>query len=174
MRGWTEDEIRNRDLMAPCGLYCGACGIYIAHRDNNAKFRAILAQLYGSQPEQTRCRGCMQPDPPECLYGFCQSCPIRDCVRRRGYRSCHPCPEWPCEHIEHFPIAVGRSVMQRAIPRWRELVAQLGDEEGSVAWARGECERYHCPQCGGPLFRAATRCRACGRDVVDELDGRNT
>ncbi len=23
MKGWTEEEIRNRDLMAPCGLYCG-------------------------------------------------------------------------------------------------------------------------------------------------------
>ncbi len=22
MEGWTEDEIRNKDLMAPCGLYC--------------------------------------------------------------------------------------------------------------------------------------------------------
>ena len=27
MEGWTEDEIRNNDLMAPCGLYCGACNL---------------------------------------------------------------------------------------------------------------------------------------------------
>jgi len=27
MDGWSEQEIRNQDLMAPCGLYCGACGI---------------------------------------------------------------------------------------------------------------------------------------------------
>jgi len=25
MEGWTEEEIKNTDLMAPCGLYCGAC-----------------------------------------------------------------------------------------------------------------------------------------------------
>ncbi len=27
MEGWTEEEIQNRDLMAPCGLYgyCRAC-----------------------------------------------------------------------------------------------------------------------------------------------------
>lgn len=24
----------NPDLIAPCGLYCGVCAIYIAHRDN--------------------------------------------------------------------------------------------------------------------------------------------
>jgi hypothetical protein len=36
-----------------------------------------------------------------------------------------------------------------------------------------ECEGYHCAGCGEPLFRGAIRCRACGREVADELDGRN-
>ncbi|HMA86582.1 MAG TPA: DUF3795 domain-containing protein [Desulfosalsimonadaceae bacterium] len=27
--------------MAPCGLYCGACAVYIATRDNNEKFKAV-------------------------------------------------------------------------------------------------------------------------------------
>jgi len=35
MAGWTEEEITNRELMAPCGLYCGTCGVYIATRDDN-------------------------------------------------------------------------------------------------------------------------------------------
>jgi hypothetical protein len=173
MKGWTDDEIRNKHLMAPCGLYCGACGVYIATRDDNAKFRAVLGNLYGSAPEETRCLGCMQPEPPECLYGFCRSCPLRDCVRTKGYYSCHQCDEWPCSLVEEFPLPVGRRVMKRAIPLWREHVERLGDEAGSVAWARGECERYHCPDCDAPLFRGALRCRACGRELADDLDGRN-
>ena len=68
----------------------------------------------------------MQPDPPECLFQFCRSCPIRDCVRTKGYYSCHQCNEFPCAHIEAFPIPVGRRVIARAIPKWRELVAELG------------------------------------------------
>ena len=51
------------------------------------------------------------------------------------------------------------------------MVARYGDEEGSVEWARAECERYHCPDCGSPLFRGAQRCRVCKRDVSDDLDG---
>lgn len=43
MEGWTEEEIRNKDLMAPCGLYCGVCAIYMATRDGNE-------QLKGSDP----------------------------------------------------------------------------------------------------------------------------
>jgi len=54
---------------------------------------------------------------------------------------------------------------------WEEKVAQLGDEKGSVEWARSVCERYHCLVCGKPLFRGAQRCRECKSPVADDLDG---
>jgi uncharacterized protein DUF3795 len=171
MEGWTEEEIRNKDLMAPCGLYCGACGVYIATRDKNEKFKTIMANLYGTKPEETECHGCMQPDPPKKLYGPCKMCQMRDCIKSKGYYSCHQCDEWPCSMTEEFAISTGRSVMNRTIPIWREKVAQSGDEEGSVEWARSECKRYHCPTCGKPLFRGAQRCRACQTEVADKLDG---
>jgi ferredoxin len=59
MQGWTEKEIRTKDLMAPCGLYCGTCAVYIATGDRNEKSKAIMANLYGTKPEQTECLGCM-------------------------------------------------------------------------------------------------------------------
>lgn len=173
MKGWSEDEFADRRLRAPCGLYCGTCGVYLSHRDGNTRFRDILANLYGSTPEQTACKGCMQEDPPECLYVFCQSCPIRSCVHDKGLYSCHQCDEFPCNLVETFPLSVGRRVMKRAIPRWRELAARYGDDRGSVEWARSECERYHCPDCGEPLFRGAIKCRKCRKVVADELDGYN-
>lgn len=171
MKGWSEDEIRDRTLMAPCGLYCGVCGVYIATRDDNAKFKTVMGNLYGTRPEDTACRGCMQPDPPQKLYGFCALCAIRDCVRSKGFYSCHQCSDWPCDRIRTFGLATGRRVMMQTIPVWREMVAVHGHEEGCVEWARSVCERYHCPGCGSPLFRGAQRCRACGRAVADDLDG---
>jgi hypothetical protein len=171
MPEWTEDEFQNKALMAPCGLYCGACGIYIATRDNNAKFKAVMGNLYGTPPEETECRGCMQPDPPQKLYVYCRYCAIRTCVASRGYYACHQCRDWPCTLITNFGLATGRKVMQRAIPAWRAQVAACGDEKGSVEWARAECARYHCAGCGHPLFRGAQRCRACKRPVAEELDG---
>ena len=93
MKGWTEDEFRNKALMAPCGLYCGACGVYIATRDGNDKFKSVMANLYGTRPEETECLGCMQTDPAKKVYAFCQSCPMRACVKSRGYYSCHQCGE---------------------------------------------------------------------------------
>jgi hypothetical protein len=171
MKGWKEREFRKRDLMAPCGLYCGVCGIYIATRDRNQKFKEVMGNLYGTKAEDTECLGCMQADPPLRLYGYCRSCNIRRCVKSRGFYSCHQCGEWPCEQIENFFFATGRRVMKSTIPVWREKVAMHGDDEGSVEWARSVCERYHCPHCGEPLFRGAQRCRACKKSVAEELDG---
>jgi len=170
MRGWAESELENRELMAPCGLYCGVCGVYLATRDDNDKFRALLGNLYGTPPEETRCRGCMQ-DPPQMLYAYCRSCRIRECVLGRGLTSCHLCREWPCALIEDFPLATGRRVIMRTIPLWREQVARHGAERGSVEWARAECARYHCPSCGEPLFRGVQKCRACGFPLAEILDG---
>ena len=172
MEGWTEEEFKNKDLMAPCGLYCGLCGIYIATRENNKKFREIMGKLYGTEPEETECYGCMQADPPKKLYGYCKDCKIRDCIKSKGYYSCHQCDEWPCDLIKNFPITTGARVMKRTIPIWREKVAELGDEEGSIEWARMECGRYHCSSCGKALFRGAQRCRNCKKDIADELDGK--
>ncbi|MBF0118452.1 MAG: DUF3795 domain-containing protein [Desulfobacterales bacterium] len=171
MEGWTEEEFKNKNLMAPCGLYCGLCGIYIATRDKNEKFKTIMANLYGTKPELTECCGCMQADPPEKLYGYCKFCEIRTCVKSKGYYSCHQCQDWPCSKIEKFPLATGLNVMKRTIPIWRSKVNENGDELGSVEWAKAECERYHCSGCGSPLFRGAQRCRTCKKVVADELDG---
>jgi hypothetical protein len=171
MEGWSDEEIRNRELMAPCGLYCGVCGVYIATRDGNEKFKTVMGNLYGTRPEETQCAGCMQSDPPRMLYGYCATCGIRDCVRAKGFYSCHQCTDWPCPLITNFGLKTGRRVMLQTIPLWRAKVSELGDEEGSVEWARSVCERYHCRGCGGPLFRGAQRCRACGRIVSEELDG---
>ena len=43
MEGWTEEEIKDKNLMAPCGLYCGVCGVYIATRDKNEKSGPLWA-----------------------------------------------------------------------------------------------------------------------------------
>jgi hypothetical protein len=84
VKGWTEEEIKNKDLMAPCGLYCGACGIYIATRDENEKFKGVMGRLYGTEPEETECCGCMQSDPPEKALRVLQNMPHQRLRKREG------------------------------------------------------------------------------------------
>jgi len=151
--GSTNMEIDER-LLAPCGLYCGVCAVRIAYRDDNRKFKERLMGTYGlSNPEDVRCQGCLSDD----RFLYCEVCPIRDCCAEKGVEGCHQCDDWPCEFIENFPYPVGKKVMLRAIPTWREM--------GTEKWVEMEEERYHCPQCGYVLFRGAKRCRNCSVEV---------
>jgi len=157
----------NRDFLAPCGLYCGVCAIHIAHRDKNLKFKERLVQLYKGQVqgkgklpnsanlcvEDMHCGGCLSED----LFMHCRQCAIRDCTKEKGYAGCHECDEFPCRHIENFPMAVGKKVILRAIPYWREV--------GTEKWVEDEEARYLCPECGNKVFRGVVRCNKCKSDL---------
>jgi len=147
-RAFSMSEV-SPELIAPCGLYCGVCGIYIATRDGNDKFKERLTQVYNLPVEEIECRGCLAEKP----FIYCRVCAIKSCTGERGYEGCHQCDQWPCEHIEKFPLPVGKKVIMRAVSQWREW--------GTEKWVREEEERYHCPECGYPLFRGAKRCRSC-------------
>jgi len=153
----------NPDFIAPCGLYCGVCAIYIADRDNNLKFKERLLSLYkggvpgkGTLPnsehltiEDIRCGGCRSDAP----FMHCRQCEIRACTRDKGYTGCHECDDFPCRHIEDFPMAVGKKVILRAIQYWREV--------GTEKWIQDEEARYTCPECGNKAFRGAVKCNRC-------------
>ena len=145
----------NKDLLAPCGLYCGVCGIMIAHSGNDQKFKEKLSAFYGCSPDDIACKGCLSDE----TFAYCRTCPVKSCTRDKGYEGCHKCSDFPCKLIENFPIPVGKKVILRAIPAWREL--------GTEKWVEEEEKRYHCPQCGYQLFRGAKRCRNC-KEPVDQ------
>lgn len=139
----------DRALLPPCGLYCGVCGIFIASKDNNQKFKERLAPVYNVSPEQIHCKGCMSEE----VFVLCKMCPIKACANDKGYEACHQCKDFPCNHISEFPYVVGRKVMLRALPQWRDL--------GTEKWVEKEIKRYICPDCGHKLFRGAKRCNNC-------------
>ena len=151
-----------KKLLAPCGLYCGVCGIYIAHRDDNVKFKERLVPVYSVDiygvnlnlgVDDIKCEGCLSDE----LFVSCRDCPMRNCTAEKGIEGCHQCDDFPCKYIDDFPIAVGKKVILRAIPAWREL--------GTEKWIEEEEKRYHCPHCGYALFRGAKRCRSCKQPV---------
>ena len=145
----------NKDLLAPCGLYCGVCGVLIAHKGNDQKFKEKLSTVYGCSPDDIACNGCLSGE----TFMYCKTCPIKSCTRDKNYEACHQCSDFPCKLIEGFPIPVGKKVILRAIPAWRQL--------GTERWVEEEEKRYHCPSCGYQLFRGAKRCRSC-KEPVDQ------
>jgi len=146
-----------KELLAPCGLYCGVCAIYIAHKDNNLKFKQILFPIYkafAKSVDDISCTGCLSDG---VVFPVCSKCPIKNCTREKGIEGCHQCDEFPCKFITNFPIPVAKKVISRSIPAWREL--------GTEMWVEQEEKRYHCPECGNKLFRGAKRCNKCKATV---------
>lgn len=147
----------NKDFLAPCGLYCGVCGVYFATRDDNAAFLDKLGAFYQGAMgldnplprEELQCKGCMSDK----VSLFCRVCAIKECTAKKGYEGCHECADWPCEHVENFPVPVGKKVIMRAVPYWRE--------HGTEKYISDEEARYVCPQCGNKTFRGAKRCNKC-------------
>ena len=120
-----------KELTAPCGLYCGVCAIHIADRDNNLKFKERLVDVYkpfSKTIEDIKCNGCLSEN-KEDIFGYCQLCPIRDCIKNKEIEGCYQCDDFPCKFIRDFPIPVGKKVILRAIPRWREIGTEKWFEE---------------------------------------------
>jgi len=78
----------NPDYIAPCGLYCGVCGILYATLENNWKFKERLVDFYSDKlPESEKlsvedihCKGCLSSEP----FYFCKECAIKDCVTQKA------------------------------------------------------------------------------------------
>lgn len=59
-----------KDLIGRCGIYCGACRLYILKK----------------------CKGCLN------IYAREEAkCPYYKCVENKGINSCGECQEFPCE-----------------------------------------------------------------------------
>ncbi|MBU3915418.1 DUF3795 domain-containing protein [bacterium] len=150
----------NQDFVSPCGLYCGVCGVYYATRDKNNEFMEKLIGVYESKMpglkltiDDLQCKGCLS----DTVSVFCRSCGIKSCTKEKGYEGCHQCDDYPCKFIDEFPMPVGKKVISRVIPYWRE--------HGTEKWIRDEEARYVCPECDHILFRGAKRCNSCKTPV---------
>ncbi len=153
----------NPDFISPCGLYCGVCAIHIADRDNNNKLKERLLGLYkgkisgkGILPNSEnltvndiKCSGCLSGN----LFMHCKQCDIKNCTKEKGYKGCYQCDEFPCKHIDNFPMTIGKKVILRSVPYIRKY--------GIKKWVKDEETRYLCPQCKNRVFRGAVRCNKC-------------
>lgn len=149
------------ELIPPCGLYCGVCRIYQATQAGDRRILNRLRVIYAKRlpglalesVEDMVCDGCRS----DRRFAHCEKCAIRECAEMKGVEGCFECVDFPCDSIHSFPSDVGRKVILRAVPIWREI--------GTEAWVQAEEMRYHCPECGEKLFRGANQCLSCGSQV---------
>lgn len=149
----------NQALVGRCGLYCGACSIYRAEKDN-PEYRNRLAARFNCPPEKVRCNGCGALT-PEC-WGY--ECKFVKCLKEKGYEFCFECAEYEqrtCEMFEKF----SRSYLEEDGVNLRKNLAMV--KEGKIdQWLRYSKEFYACRFCGKPTVAGAKSCHHCKKEIV--------
>jgi hypothetical protein len=150
----------DRNLVGRCGLYCGACGIYRAYKDNG-KYLQRLAERFKCLPEKVRCEGCMVLTPDS--WGY--NCKIVKCLRSKGLEFCYQCSEYEKETCEKFE-KLAKSYLEEDEVDLRTNLERV--KKGEIEeWLQESEERYKCPVCREPLSVGTIKkeCYHCGADL---------
>lgn len=151
--------IPDKTLAAVCGLYCGACGIYLATQENDtAKIEYYAARL-GQSIEETRCDGCRS----ERKSAWCRNnCSFTGCAEKEGVDFCGACNRFPCQDLKGFQASMPHRV---EILEAQHRIAEAGWEK----WMIEMQNLFACPDCSAPNTSYNLSCRKCGHKPGNEF-----
>lgn len=82
-------------LVAPCGIHCGLCELYLAR--DNPQVKAFLISR-GIPESKIPCDGC------RANQGHCPvhpgECATYACIQSKGHSFCHECDDFPCNRLQ--------------------------------------------------------------------------
>ena len=145
----------NQNLIAYCGLYCGACSFRVAAQENDRQHLRAMPAKYAQYRDAPMdiCPGCRHE-------GESAKCAIRNCAGKRGFQHCGTCPDFPCARIREFSDD-GTPHHAASIMNLKRL-KEIGEE----AWLEEQKRRWTCT-CGARLSwyqQQCTKCDSAGRD----------
>jgi len=149
------------DLVGRCGLYCGACSIYRAYKDDGEYLRR-LAKRFKCPPKKVRCEGC-QVLTPEC-WG--NNCKIVQCLRARNYEFCYECPKYEkgsCSKFEKLAKGYLEDNVDIRVNLERIKSSKIKE------WLKESKKRFKCPYCKEPLPEGSKKCYHCGKEFTKVL-----
>lgn len=140
----------DKKLAAVCGLFCPACGIFIAQREGLEE-RRRMAEILEVPAEALECDGCRA----EKRLAYCETCKMAACAEEKRLDFCAECEQYPCTPLKEFQTA-----MPHRIELWH---AQAHIKEvGYEKWFEEMLDHYSCPQCNTVNSAYHLACRECG------------
>jgi hypothetical protein len=152
MKKVKERSKPDKRLAAVCGLFCPACTIYIATREDPERLKK-LAEIAKLSIEDMRCYGCRS----EKRIPYCESCKMVKCAAEKSIDFCGECKEYPCEDLKKFQAA-----LPHRIELWQSLerIREVGYEQ----WFEEMLSHYSCLKCNTVNSAYDVRCRICGAE----------
>ena len=151
---------RDLDLLAYCGLYCGACSFKLTVDDAERAHVMSLPARYdkAKEAELEACPGCRG----EATACAADPCKIRACARTRGLTHCGLCAEFPCSILSAFA--------NDGVPHHGETLGNLKRlrEVREEAWLAEQRERWTC-SCGTRRSWYLRDCPSCRSGLEGHL-----
>jgi hypothetical protein len=145
-----------------CGLYCGACGVIVAMKNNRLEEFANAHDFGGKKlsAADLECYGCKTTQ----TAVFCDRCGILDCAVEKGVEFCIECDEYPCDRLKSFQG--DQAPHHSAIFKNLERIKEIGIEP----WFSEQEKRWSCPACGGRFSWYDEKCESCGAKLYNCKD----
>jgi len=153
-------------LVAPCGLYCGACPMYLATRDNDQQRIDAMLKQFGARDMKlsladVQCDGCIAGGR---VASFCRKCAMRECAESKpDVTRCSDCSDFPCSKVTNFNND-GMLHHAEVLENCRRL-----RQAGIKQWAKLEAEKWSCPKCKANIGWYDASCAKCGAPRSDRL-----
>jgi hypothetical protein len=140
-----------KNLVAYCGIYCGACSYKVAYDEKKIEHIMNMPTKYDkykSLPLEF-CPGCKEDNE-------CGTCAIRECARTKELEHCGLCSEYPCNKITEFT--------NDGIPHHAETKENLRSlmEIGVEKWLQEQKNAFTCP-CGEKFSLYLKECEKCNK-----------
>ena len=144
------------ELLAVCGLYCGACYHYRFTLPEGQHLLKSEILRRGRDPHGFACKGCRSD--LLSVHPGCSQCEIRACADTKGIVHCGLCDSFPCERLRAFQNN-GRVHHLYVVQQLEAL-----REQGPAAWLAAQAQQWTC-ECGAGFSWYEETCAACGRPI---------
>jgi len=156
--------LHSKNLVSACGLYCGACGIYLATQENDTEKLLQYAIVLNQSLNETFCDGCRA----DRKSAHCSKmCLFIKCTFEKGILFCGVCQKFPCKELTDFQSKMPHRV---EILQSQNRLKEIGTEQ----WLIEMKENYSCPQCNTVNSAYDMACRKCGYSPGNKFVNRHT
>lgn len=153
-------ERRSSSLIGRCGMYCGACSVYLACSEGG-ELRKSVAKSLSVPEDKINCKGCGELS----VRQEQKICDILRCLEKREFDFCFECEEYHAEQCEYFDKMFSCHLEENGLDL-RQSLRRL-EELSEEGWLDFNAKKWICRSCGAPIFIGATRCYRCGNPLGD-------
>ena len=89
--------MNNFNNLATCGFDCSKCPAYIATVSHDLDtLRKVFRDSSNKSFEELACLGCLKNNTDSHM---CNTCYMRQCVKKKNINYCYECLSFPCEYV---------------------------------------------------------------------------